>query len=144
MLNQIKELCSVMMEFKQALNQISPQSAEDRTATILQYSTLDYLSKNNKSGMSAIASHLHISLSSATQLIERLVRAGYINRIDDKIDRRIVQLEITNAGEQELVVLRKSFHSKMEKAFSSISKEDLNEFIRIQRLVIANMQEKKI
>lgn len=138
-----KELFSVMMQLKQAFHKLSQHSFEDRSATVLQYATLTFLSDHPKTTMSDLAAHLRLSLSSATQLVERLVKTGFVTRSDHTDDRRIVHLTITNTGQSELQTMREKWEKKMTKIFSKIPQEDLKEYIRIQKLVLQSIQKEE-
>jgi DNA-binding MarR family transcriptional regulator len=49
-------------------------------------------------GMSALAEQLHVGLSSASGLVDRLVEHGYLERREDPYDRRQQQVLLTEAG----------------------------------------------
>jgi DNA-binding MarR family transcriptional regulator len=50
-------------------------------------------------GMSALAEQLHVGLSAASGLVDRLVEHGYLERREDPSDRRQQQVLLTAAGE---------------------------------------------
>ena len=49
--------------------------------------------------MGTLAKNLHISMSTASGLVERLVRTGYLRRIPQSEDRRQVVATLTAKGE---------------------------------------------
>jgi DNA-binding MarR family transcriptional regulator len=72
--------------------------------------------------MNALAEHLQITLSSATQLIDRLANIRYIKRIQDTKDRRIVRIQLTEIGKNELKKANKSVKQKVNKVLDKIPK----------------------
>lgn len=138
----IETLFDSMSQLKKLLLQHSIESAEERTATLMQYSALKYLTTTAKSTVGDIARHLHLSKSSATQLVERLEKMGLLTRIHDTTDRRVVQLTITAKGQEAAANLRRKFIDKMSKLFAKIPSKDLQELIRIHTILINVLQTK--
>src|SRR5437868_5507394 len=96
----IEQLFNTMSQLRKLLESKAQESHEERTATMMQFSALKFLRTAKNSTVGDIAGQLKLSKSSATQLIERLVKAGFVKRLNDREDRRIVHLTITSAGEQ--------------------------------------------
>ena len=59
------------------------------------------------------------------------MKTSLVERINDKEDRRIIRLVITENGEKEFIALKKKLMEKMQKIFSRIPSKDLKELIRI-------------
>ncbi len=49
--------------------------------------------------MSEIAEGLTVPLSTATRLVDGMVRSGYVHRLSDSQDRRVVRIALTGTGE---------------------------------------------
>lgn len=139
----LEQLFNTMSQLRKLLENQAQESHEDRTATMMQFSALKFLKDNKNSTVGDIAGHLRLSKSSATQLIERLVKVKLVQRIDDQEDRRLVRLVITSNGEQEIVNLRKRFMDKMSKIFTNVPDEDLKELVRIHTKLIETLQNKQ-
>lgn len=65
-----------------------------------QYYVLRKLAENERINVSALATELDVSLSAVTALIDRLSRAGLVERQRDDADRRLVWLELTPHGRE--------------------------------------------
>ena len=137
----IEQLFNTMGQLRKVLESRAHMIKDEKTATIMQYSALKFLKRNKNSTVSNLAIHLRLSKSSATQLVERLVKMNLVERVHDKNDRRIIHLTITPVGEQKIIELRKKFINNMEKIFSKIPEEDLKELIRIHTNLINALQE---
>ena len=139
----IEQLFTTMGQFRKLMETHTHTTREERTATIMQYSALKFLKHNKNSTVGKLAAHLQLSKSSATQLVERLVKIGLVERIDDKNDRRIIHLIITPVGDRKIIQLRKKFVDRMAKIFSNIPEEDIKELIRIHTKLIEALKEEK-
>ena len=136
----IEELFNSIEQLRKLLQFQVQESYEERAATIMQFLTLTHIKDQSTSTVGDIAAHLKLSKSSATQLIERLVKIDLVKRIDDKEDRRIVRLSITLAGEKEIIRLRKKYLERLGKIFSRIPDQDLKEMTRIHNTLIKTLQ----
>ncbi len=139
----IEQLFNSMGQIRKLLENQTQESHEEKTATIMQYSALKFLKSTENSTVGDIGGHLKLSKSSATQLIERLVKADLVERFDDQKDRRIVHIVITPAGKQKIIDLKKKFMDKMSKIFSKIPDEDLKELTRIHSNLVETLQKEQ-
>ena len=130
---KVIEFAELMLELRQAMHQQSSLSIEERVGSGLQMSALHHLFKDGVANVSGLAHHLHISLSSATQLTERLVKAEFVERTTDSEDRRITNLTLTEAGTRELKQCRKAMYLKMGGILETLPEEDSDTLIRILR-----------
>ncbi len=62
--------------------------------------TLLQVDRNGEIIMSRIADYINIPMSTATGLIERLVKKGYIERVRNESDRRIVTIRLSEEGKK--------------------------------------------
>lgn len=138
--SDFEQLFNTMLQFGKLMAQQTQESHEEKMATRLQFFALKFLKDQPNGTIGDLAKPLHLSKSSTTQLIERLVKLGLVERVDDKEDRRIIRLVITENGEKEFVVLRKRLMEKMQKIFSKIPPEDLRELIRIHTNLIETLK----
>ena len=69
--------------------------------TMPQVRTLYFLSRGPQR-MKDISDHLMRGMPSATSMIDRLVRKGYVERVPDPSDRRVVLCQITEPGREML------------------------------------------
>ena len=69
--------------------------------TMPQVRTLYFLSRGPQR-MKDISDHLMRGMPSATSMIDRLVKKGYVERVPDPSDRRVVLCQITDTGREML------------------------------------------
>lgn len=72
------------------------------TLTVPQLRALLYVRRRPGSGLAALAEHLGMTPPSASALVERLVRLGFVERVTDPAERRRIQLRLTTSGEEHV------------------------------------------
>jgi DNA-binding MarR family transcriptional regulator len=63
-----------------------------------QFSTLFHLYHCGTCGVSDLGDHLEVTNAAASQMVDRLVQQGYLERTEDPDDRRVKQLRLTPEG----------------------------------------------
>ena len=74
------------------------QFAKSTRLSMPQFSILMQLHYKGACGMSAISERFDVSAAAASQLVEKLVQAGYIERTEDPSDRRAKLLKLSTNG----------------------------------------------
>lgn len=136
----LDEHISLLMSMRRLFMQQSELSFEEHSTTVLQFSAIDFLCGHPKAMVGELAAGLRMSMSSATQLVERLVNAGFVRRLEDERDRRIIRLVTTDKGISELNDIQSDMREKMKRVFSKISADDLRTLVRIQKTLLETLQ----
>ena len=63
-----------------------------------QISTMMRLHYRGSCGISEMGNHLGVTNAAASQMVDRLVHLGYLERTEDQTDRRVKQLTLTSKG----------------------------------------------
>jgi MarR family transcriptional regulator for hemolysin len=66
--------------------------------TVPQFRALRYVERHPGTDLTGVATHLGMSPSSASALVERLCRAGYVERTTDPDERRRIRIELSPLG----------------------------------------------
>ena len=74
------------------------QFAKSTGLSMPQFSILMQLHYKGACGMSAISERFDVSAAAASQLVDKLVQAGYIERTEDPSDRRAKLLKLSTKG----------------------------------------------
>ena len=94
-----------------------------RAGSFLQAVTLKYI-KAYKPLMKEVADFLAITPPSATSLVDTLVNAGLVTRSRPDTDRRVVRLEITEAGEVCLSGMMGALETRLRKSLEVLTEEE--------------------
>jgi len=83
-----------------------------------------------------ISNHLQITPAGVTQLINPLEKTGYIERLPDSHDRRIVRVGLTDKGTEKTTLLILDAQEKMVELVKLLGEEDSKTFIRLMSRAI--------
>ena len=100
----------ILLYEEQSLNRAGCKDLSVREMHVLE--AVDMLESEQRNSMSNIAERLAISVSALTTSVNALVRKEYLCRENSQVDRRIVFVKLTEAGQQALEH-HKRFHKKM-------------------------------
>lgn len=89
------------------------------------------LARKGRLKMSELAKILGLTAGAVTAASDKLIENGYVLRIRDDRDRRIIYLEITDKGREELHGLRLAGRMKMSEAFGDMDAGQLSIMISV-------------
>jgi DNA-binding MarR family transcriptional regulator len=98
--------------------------AIDATMSKTELFTLLQLDRNGEIMMSQMADYINIPMSTATGLVERLVRKGYVERVRSEEDRRIVTIRLTEEGKLLTENIKKTITGYLEYVFKELTEEE--------------------
>ena len=97
------------------------QFSKDSGLSMAQISALFHLHHGSKCGVSEIGELLGVTNAAASQMIDRLVQNGLIERTEDPVDRRAKQLRLTESGRsivRESIEVRRRWMEKLTDALT--------------------------
>ncbi|MFH1641195.1 MAG: MarR family transcriptional regulator [Candidatus Omnitrophota bacterium] len=117
----------VMREFSRRLgNELFKEKI-----TLPQIFILDLLDKHGESRMSDLARLMKVSTAASTGIVERLVKYGYVARVFDPDDRRIIRIKLTSKGSVLIRNINQGRRRLITRIFGKISEEDRQDYLRI-------------
>ena len=99
--------------------------------TMPQFFVMDILNHNGETKMTDLAGSVNVTTAAMTGIVDRLVRDGYLIRVNDPDDRRIIKVRLTSKGSsvvRSIVEKRKEITIKM---FGAISEEERFAYLNI-------------
>ncbi|MGM8212717.1 MarR family winged helix-turn-helix transcriptional regulator [Virgibacillus sp. W0430] len=97
------------------------------------------LERNGPKRMSEIAEYLKLTPGAVTIASDRLLENGYIDRVRDEKDRRVVYLKITEKGRVSLKELQNEGRKTTKLVFNHVSNTDLQRMIAVFRQASKNI-----
>ena len=120
-----------LIEISHLMMQNMKKFAPDRTTignklgiTRVQIMTLRFVSFNDECKTSGIAECLCVSRPDATRIVDTLVNKGFIKRVYDEKDRRVIRLKITNDGKKAFEGIKKELIINFSEIINKMEKED--------------------
>jgi DNA-binding MarR family transcriptional regulator len=86
------------------------QYAREKGLSRSMLGTLFLLNQRDNVGVTSLGEHLGVSSAAASQMLERLVDEGLIQRVEDPVDRRMKKISLTDKG---CAVLKQSIKARM-------------------------------
>src|SRR5690625_2948954 len=83
------------------------------------------LERNGPKKMSELSETLNLTPGAVTSASDRLIENGFIARIPDENDRRVIRLDLTEKGKKTLKKLQSKGHEIMGLVFNHISDNEL-------------------
>jgi DNA-binding MarR family transcriptional regulator len=91
--------------------------------------------------MTELAEYIHSPMSTATGIINRLVKKGYIVRERSELDRRIVVLKLTEKGIEEIQRLKELISEYMNKVAEKLTREEIQFLAQIAGKILSILSE---
>lgn len=144
-----QSLRSWMEAFAHRSMQNSARFIKSSGLSMPQFFMLMHLYRHEQCGISDLSEHMDVTAAAASQLVDKLVQAGLLVRVEDPIDRRAKRVSLSPAGREliergiaerlrwvdELVVaLDEEERMKIAAAFSILTeKAEMIESIEVDR-----------
>lgn len=93
--------------------------------SVPQFRVLTFLNREPEAPLSRVAEHLGVTRSTASAIVDRLVRRKLVSRTVHPQERRCVVLRLTPAGAQHLQQAREAACGHMAKVLAGLSAADL-------------------
>ncbi len=129
MSHSIDEIISLIFKVRRNLVEQSFKN-QPTNFSFLHFISLRFIEKNNPV-MREIADFLAITPPSATSLTNTLFSQGYIDRVADKDDRRVVRIVIAKKGIQQIRKCKEKMRLNMQENLSRLSISQQKNFIKI-------------
>ncbi|HUD45147.1 MAG TPA: MarR family transcriptional regulator [Patescibacteria group bacterium] len=107
----------------------------------IQMHALMFLKNKQPVQMSEIAEYFGVEKPTATSLLDKLVDLKFVKRKQDKKDRRVVHIVLTENGEKILEEAIKERNRKFSLMLSYLSQNDQKNLLKILKQLIANIEE---
>jgi DNA-binding MarR family transcriptional regulator len=107
--------------------------------TVAQLRVLLVLQSTGSSRMSDIASVLDVALSTATGIVDKLVKKEMVSREADPQDRRLVICRLSPAGQEIMNRLWTSGQFQMESLLDGLNEEELEKASEVAEILFNNL-----
>ena len=129
---EIKKLNDIMVSLFNTVLKMEEEAIRNASCediSITEVHTLEAIGNGRPRTMTHVANILGIKISTLTTAVNRLVRKGYVSRLRDENDRRIVKISLTEKG-RDAVREHEEFHESMiREAIAQIPQENVRQFV---------------
>ena len=132
-----KDLCELIIGLRRkVIDSAKQNSLLKDELTFSQFEALWFIGPGGKKSMEAIADFLKITPPSATSMIGKMEKIGFVSRIRDKKDKRVVYVSLTTKTKTHMQALRKHKEQLFKNIIAKLSTEDKKQLERIIRKLI--------
>lgn len=121
----------ILIAFRQNMTNLLFDEAKDSSLSLSHFEILIYIMHRGEVTMKDIATWLHITPPSASNLIDVLVKKKLVTRIGSDKDRRTVHIILNKEAHKLIGSIHKKKMTIFKKMLSKLSKEDQINLIRI-------------
>ncbi len=142
-----------LIEFAQEVNRIVPNIWREIThrqlnhpawgkMSLPQMLLLEVLYHHRQCIMRELAEILSVSTPAVTGLVDRMVKGGYVRRVRDKKDRRVINIELTPKGAKAAQGVSTTRQKMIQDLFGKLSASERETYLKILRKVFAGIEKR--
>jgi DNA-binding MarR family transcriptional regulator len=124
-------ISQLMREIARAFTKKQKNELFKGTLTLPQFLILDIIHKEGQARMTDIAHALEVSTAAATGIVDRLVKYGYVQRVFDSADRRIIKIKLKSKGKEVVEKLEEQRRQQIIEVFGQISEKERSDYLKI-------------
>ncbi|WP_416825244.1 MarR family winged helix-turn-helix transcriptional regulator [Ectobacillus polymachus] len=137
----------VQTALQEVIRKMQAEMLKDMNAqgiTLSQFIVLSLIQKQGSCKVSELAEHMDVKPSAVTFMMDRLEQHNFIMREHDKKDRRVVNIRLTEIGEEKFQTILVERKAIVKRYLSHLSEADLTQFAEIaEKLAEASALEER-
>ena len=119
----------IMTSYNDISKAINPKGLLKINLTSAQIKLLTCFSNKAELTMTELSNNLAVSMPTMTAMVDRLVNSNMVERERNNIDRRVVRVKLTDAGEKILKKLVRIRRKEMEKILMNLSEGEMESYL---------------
>lgn len=135
-----KKLDEMMIEIMRKITSQLTDEFYKMKVTMPQVMIMGFLAQKGESNMTDLANSLKVTTAAMTGIVDRLKGEGYIKRLNDPKDRRIVRVKLTQKGHDLIEKIKKHRAEMIIEMFSKVSQADREEYLRILTSIMERLK----
>lgn len=141
---RVQELMDTMRSLKRCWAFHAEPAAKLPRITPAQWGVLMLLEEQGSATVKEVAQALGITSSAATQLVDGLVTSRYVVRESDARDRRAVQLVLSKKTKAQVEAMKGQMMQKFLKLFAILSDKEFDQYVFLNKKIVAGFSKKII
>ena len=135
-------LSKELAQIQESLQGMHPQREYQQNANYeLFYRSCSSIYPKGNITMGEFSSALSVPLSTATRIADWLVDHGYIQRLPDDEDRRVVRVALTDTGKELFKAIDRYIRQRMQQILSSLTTEERTTLLNLVSKVLSGLKE---
>jgi len=145
---QVKPRLKLMLpedltRLKERLGELHPEGGAKRAADYDLFYRVGIVLARSKEPMtmSELSEALAVPLSTATRMVDWLVKSDYVERLPDPDDRRIVRVRLTETGRKLYTAINDFLRQRVEQILSRFTVQERESLVALLRKVADTLEE---
>ncbi|MEG6616570.1 MarR family transcriptional regulator [Peptococcaceae bacterium 1198_IL3148] len=113
----------------ESMNNAFSPVCEEHHLTMMQARILMELYHNKSHTVGSLANSLSVAGANISTMCKKLESKGYLERVRDQEDERVVKLALTNRGKKTVLAIDKSLNEKISQQVVGEAKKDFDDII---------------
>jgi len=135
-------LSKELAQIQESLQGMHPQREHQPNANYeLFYRACSSIYPKGNITMGEFSTALSAPLSTATRIADWLVNNGYIQRMPDTDDRRVVRVSLTDTGKELFKAIDRYIRQRMQQILSSLTAEERTILLTLVSKVVSGLEE---
>ena len=135
-------LSKELYQIQESLQGMHPQREHQPNANYeLFYRACSSIYPKGNVTMGEFSNALSVPLSTATRIADWLVDNGYIQRLPDSDDRRVVRVALTNTGKELFKTIDQYIRQRMQQILSNLTDEERTILLTLVSKVVSGLKE---
>jgi len=135
-------LSKELSQIQESLQGMHPQREHQPNANYeLFYRACSSIYPKGNITMGEFSNALSVPLSTATRIADWLVDNGYIQRLPDSDDRRVVRIALTDTGKELFKTIDRYIRERMQQILSSLTAEERTILLTLVNKVVSGLKE---
>ena len=93
--------------------------------------------------VSDLSMQMHITPAAVTHMLNSLEEGGYIERLADPADRRVVLVKLTDKGRQTVEARKAKFLEKLMELIGFLGEQDARELLRLVSAILTYFKDRQ-
>ena len=135
-------LSKELAQIQESLQGMHPQREHQPNANYeLFYRACSSIYPKGNITMGEFGNALSVPLSTATRIADWLVENGYIQRLPDSDDRRVVRVSLTDTGKELFKAIDRYIRQRMQQILSSLTAEERTILLTLVSKVVSGLKD---
>lgn len=105
-----------------------------------QLQLLQLIEQQQPVSLKLLAASMHLTPGAITQLVEGLVRAGYVTRTESSEDRRVMVVTLTPEGAKVGKTFERRKQEILTEIVANMTDDELEIFLRVQQKMLTHLE----
>ena len=132
---KLEKLTEMFPHIIKSYHSVSSSLTKDMDVTFNQFKTILYINYAGNSTLSKLSSALNMAGSTASEIVDRMVKQKYLNRQLDEKNRRQVIITLGAKGKKVISDFQRMGRKHFEKIFSMLNSKNRDKFFRAYEML---------